>query len=97
MPPQLHCNAARQKRSYAQDTPSPEPRVYVLADLGQSWSWNAYPKYGGGIGEMSSKEKSIQHQQRQCWMMRESPSTQDAQEPEIPAILYPRGGMRVCL
>lgn len=33
----------------------------------------------------------------QCWIMSESPSTQDAQEPATPAILYPRGGIKVWL
>lgn len=33
----------------------------------------------------------------QCWIMSENPSTQDAQEPATPAILYPRGGIKVWL
>lgn len=30
-------------------------------------------------------------------MMSENPSTQSAEEPETPAILYPSGGINVCL
>lgn len=37
------------------------------------------------------------HAYAQCWMMTENPSTQEPQEPEIPAILYPSGGIKVCL
>ena len=32
-----------------------------------------------------------------CLMIRENPSTHWPHEPDIPAILYPRGGIRVCL